>query len=333
MKRILYLFVLLAALVAAGCQKTLVQFSVTPVSLEFNGEAGTQTLTVTAGDTWALKVDESAASWLTTSRIYGQSSTTVDVSVTANAPAPRSAEIVFSCSGQSVKVTVTQAAGNAEVEVEKGEFYPDPASGIEIDPVCPDADAPAIIVFKPAADNPLYGHSGELYGHLGVVVEGEWMYVQGEWGQPTEKTHFTKIADNHWELKLEPTVREYFESGDTPITQLAIIVRSEDGSIKSHDEDQFCSAVDNQFKPVPFEPHPLVTAELPAGAKHGINYNADGTMTFVFYDQDTAKKSHKYCYIVGDWNNWERVAEGAMKWDPTAGCWWITLGDFDADKE
>ena len=120
MKRILYVFIALSAFLAVSCQETLEQFSVTPASLEFSGEAGTQTMTVTAGTTWALKVDESAASWLTTSKIYGKSSATVDVSVTANGPEARSAEIVLSSSGQSVTVTVTQAAGNAEVEVEKG---------------------------------------------------------------------------------------------------------------------------------------------------------------------------------------------------------------------
>ena len=329
MKRIL-LFFTAAVIALAGCQNKEMtgSLSVNPSSLEFGGDADTLTVTVTSEGAWGVK---SSASWVTTSPSFGKSSATVKVIVEANSPKERTAELTFSGSGATPQVvSVKQAPGTA---AEKGEFYPDPASCIEVDPVCPDADMPATIIFKPTADNPLYGHTGELYGHLGVVVEGEWMFVQGEWGQATEKTHFTKVADNHWELKLEPTVREYFESGDTPITQLAMIVRTEDGSIKSHDADQFCSATDNQFKPVPFEPHPLVTAELPAGAEYGINYNADGTVTFVFYDQDTAKKSHKYCYIVGDWNNWERVAEGAMKWDPTKGCWWITLGDFDADKE
>ena len=329
MKRILFAFA--AVLIAlVGCKNNELDgsLSVSPSTLEFGGDADTLTVTVTAENAWAVK---SSSTWCTTTPTYGKSGTTVKVMVQANSPKERTAELSFSGSGsQPVVVSVIQAPGTA---AEKGESYPDPTSGIEVDPVCPDADSPATIIFKPAADNPLYGHTGELYGHLGVVVEGEWMYVQGEWGQPTEKTHFTKVADNHWELKLEPTVREYFESGETPITKLAIIVRSEDGNTKSHEADQFCSAIDNKYKPVPFEPHPLVTAELPAGAKHGINYNADGTMTFVFYDQDTAKKSHKYCYIVGDWNEWKRVEEGCMKWDPTAGCWWITLGDFDADKE
>ena len=332
MKRFLYLFTAVSALILAGCQEDLKQFTVTPTALEFTGDAGTQTVSVTASDTWALKIN-GGGSWLTTSHTYGKSSAEVKVSVTENSPAERSASIVISCSGQSVTVSVKQAAGDAEVAVEKGEFYPDPASCIDVDPVCPDADKPCTIKFNPTSDNPLYGHTGELYAHLGVVVDGEWKYVPSDWGTTDEKVHFKKVADNSWELKLEPTVREYFQSGETPITKLAMIVRTADGNTKSHNDDQFCSATDNKYQAEQFEPDQLVTKKLPEGVDYGINYNADGSVTFVVYDKDTAGQSHKYCYIVGDWNNWERKTEGSMYWDGSKGCWWITLDGFDADKE
>ena len=331
MKRILYVLVAAAALLAVSCNNELAQFSVTPMELNFSGEAGTQTVSVTADDTWALKI-ENGGSWLSTSRTYGKTSADVEVSVTANAPEVRSAQIVFSCAGQSITVKVSQAAGNAEVEVEKGEFYPDPASCIEVDPVCPDADKPCTIKFNPDAANPLYGHSGELYAHLGVVVDGEWKFVPTEWGSTDEKIHFKKVADNSWELKLEPSVREYFGSGETPVTKIAIIVRTADG-VKSHDADQFCSVTDNKYQAEEFTPDPLVTKKLLEGVKHGINYNADGSVTFVFYDKDTAGQSHKYCYIVGEWNDWTRKTEGAMYFDGSQSCWWITLDGFDPDKE
>ena len=323
-----------AIMLAAACEpKIEEQLSVTPAVLEFDGGEGTQTLTVTSSSTWALQ-QTSGSSWCTPSRTFGKSSTTVDITVTANSPQPRTAEFVFSASGsQSVTVTVNQAAGNAEVSVEKGEFYPDPASGIEVDPVCPDADKPCTIIFKPASDNPLYGHTGELYGHFGVVVDGEWKFVPSDWGVADEKVHFKKVADNHWEFRMEPSVREYFGSGETPVTQIALIVRTEDGNTKSHDADQFCSVTDNKYKAETFTPDPLVTKKMPEGAEFGINYNADNSVTFVFYDQDTAGKSHQYCYIVGDWNDWTRKSEGAMFWDGSKGCWWITLDGFDADKE
>ena len=331
MKRIIFL-IMTMAFVAIGCNKNLEQFTVTPTALEFSGEAGSQTVTVTAGETWALKIN-GGGSWLTTSKTYGKSSGQVEVSVTANAPAERTAEIVFSCAGQSVKVAVKQAPGTAEETVEKGEFYPDATSGIEVDPVCPNADKPCTIIFKPASDNPLYGHAGELYGHFGVVVDGEWKYVPSDWGVADEKVHFKKVADNHWEFKMEPSIREYFGSGETPVTKIALIVRSEDGNTKSHDADQFCSVIDDKYKAEEFTPDPLVTKKLPDGVKHGINYNEDGSVTFVFYDKDTAGQSHKYCYIVGDWNEWTRKTEGAMYYDGSQGCWWITLDGFDADKE
>ena len=89
MKRILYVFVLLAALVAASCQENLVQFSVTPTTLEFGGDAQSLAVSVTAGDTWAVKITE-GSSWITSSKTYGQSSMEVTVSVTANSPSPRS---------------------------------------------------------------------------------------------------------------------------------------------------------------------------------------------------------------------------------------------------
>ena len=84
MKRIIFL-IMTMAFVAIGCNKNLEQFTVTPTSLEFSGEAGSQTVTVTAGETWALKIN-GGGSWLTTSKTYGKSSGQVEVSVTANAP-------------------------------------------------------------------------------------------------------------------------------------------------------------------------------------------------------------------------------------------------------
>lgn len=333
MKRI-FCLIFMAALVAVGCQKPLEQFTVTPTSLEFSGEAGSQTVTVTASDTWALKITE-GSSWITSSKTYGKSSTTVEISVTANSPSERTGEIVFSCSGQSIKVTVRQAPGTAEeiITPPEGAATPDPTSGISVDPAYPDADKPCTIIFKPEAGNPLYGHTGELYGHFGVVVDGDWQFVPTDWGTTEEKTHFTKVADNHWEFKMEPSIREYFGSGETPVTKIALIVRTADGNTKSHEADQFCAVQDNKYQAEEFVPDPLVTKKLPEGVKYGINYNADGSVTFVLYDKDTAGQSHKYCYIVGDWNDWTRKTEGAMYFDGSKNCWWITLDGFDADKE
>ena len=323
------------ALVAVGCNKELGQFTVTPSALEFSGDEGSLPVSVTIGEgaTWVVKVDPAATSWLSTSKTYGKVSGSVDVKVTANSPTERSGKLTFSSSGQSVVVTVTQAPGTAEEVVLPGEFYPVPESGITVEPAYPDADKPCTIVFKPEAGNPLYGHTGELYGHFGVVVDGEWKFVPTEWGTTEEKTHFTKVADNHWEFKMEPSIREYFGSGETPVTKIALIVRTADGNTKSHEADQFCSVMDNKYQAEEFDPGEVKTKRVPEGVADGINYNADGSVTFVLHDMDTAGKRHEYCFIVGDWNNWTRVPEGSMFYDPTTGKWWITLDGFDADKE
>ena len=210
---------------------------------------------------------------------------------------------------------------------------PDPASGITFDPAIPNADESCKILFKPSSSNTLYNHKGELYAHLGVVVEGEWEFVPAGWDQNIEKCHFTKVAENSWELELKPSVREFFGTGTTPIEKLAVIVRTADGTVKSHDKDQFNSVKDEKYKAEEFTPDPIVRETMKADLRHGINYNADGTVSFVLYDKDKTGAYAKYCYITGDWNDWERISEGAMKRDDAAGCWWITLGGFDPDKE
>ena len=340
MKRILYAFITFAAVLAVfGCNRELEgELSVSPASLEFGGDAETQTLTVNASSSWTTAMS-SNVKWCTLSKTYGKSSETIEVSVTANSNTERSVTLYFNTvGGKPVSVTVTQAPGTAESgpaydNSVQGEFYPEASSGITVDPVYPAADEPCTIIFKPESGNPLYGYSGELYGHFGVVVEGEWMFVPTEWATTEEKTHFKKVAENHWEFRMEPSIREYFGSGETPVTKIALIVRTADGNTKSHDADQFCSVYDDKFEAEEFIPDEVVGKWLPEGVKQGINYNEDGSVTFVLYDKDKAGASHTYCYIVGDWNNWERVKEGAMYRDNSAGMWWITLDGFDADKE
>ncbi len=67
--------------------------------------------------------------------------------------------------------------------------------------------------------------------------------------------------------------------------------------------------------------------------EHGVNFNPDGSVTFVLYDKDTQGKGHDSCHIVGDWNDWDRTDAGKMEWDASIGCWSITLDGFDPNKE
>ena len=305
--------------------------------MEVPVEGAQRMLSVTCDGAWALNLNAND-SWCTTDVTSGKGNGTVSVTISRNeAEDERSTQLVFSAEGLSpVTVTVTQKGTASSVIIPddpENLVSPDPASGITVEPAYPNADEACVIKFNPQSGNPLYNHSGDLYGHLGVVVEGEWMFVPTDWGTTDKKTRFTKVADNSWELKLEPSVREYFGSGQIPLNMIAIIVRSADGSIKSHDADQFCSVKEEKYFNESFTPDPLVFETMPSGVRHGINYNENGSVTFVLYDKAKDGKRSDYCYIVGDWNEWERVKQGAMKRDNEAGCWWITLDGFDPDKE
>ena len=327
----------LAAVLAVSCTEELGgKLSVTPSALEFDGKGGVKTLTIHAPGAWELTQEEDA-SWCTVSNTSGKASMAINVTVTENPAQDRSTSLTISAVGCApVTVTVTQTVAGDDPDYDpntQGDAYPEASSGVTVDPVYPNADEPCTIKFNPVSGNPLFGHTGELYGHLGVIVDDEWQFVPADWGTTEEKVHFTKVAENSWELKLEPSIREYFGTGQTPVTKIAIIVRSADGNTKSHDADQFCSVMDLKYKADEFIPDAIVEKPLPEGVEHGINCSADGSVTFVLYDKDKDGKAHEYCYIVGDWNGWERVPEGAMFRDNSAGCWWITLDGFDADTE
>ena len=343
MKRILYVFIALAALMAAGCNPENLEanFTVTPEILEFDGDAGTKTLTITSSGAWALTQQENTA-WCTPSRSIGQGSTTINVSVKANTPQERTAELVFQSSGSKpVTVIVKQAAGTnsggGSTEVELSTL-PD---GFSIAPEILNADYAAKIYLKLPSTSALYNHTG----NIGVLDEyKEWHCVMSEWPNAEdssqwvkcnfEKNKLKKEADNIYSLALEPSIREWFESGDLAVNGIGIVVRNEDGTKKAQDEDHFFEdIIDDKNIAVPFEPDPVIVRPMESGLEYGINCNSDNSVTFVLYDKDTKGASHKYCYIVGDWNNWERVKEGAMFRDNTAGCWWITLKDFDPNTE
>lgn len=73
--------------------------------------------------------------------------------------------------------------------------------------------------------------------------------------------------------------------------------------------------------------------EMPSGMEHGINYNDDGSVTFVFYDKDKNGKSHDYAYLIGEFNEWKTSSKYAMNRDEASGCWWYTLTGMAPKKE
>ena len=200
-------------------------------------------------------------------------------------------------------------------------------NGLTSDPQQPNADQACTLYYKADASSPFYNYTEDIYAHIGIVNE-TWECVQANWNENKDKCKFIPIAKNLWKLPLEPTIRDYFSSGTKTVEKIGVVVRSADGSKQT--SDIFVSVQEDLYQFVPAE---VKLLPLPAGAQHGINYNADGSVTLVFYDKDKNNKRFDYCYVVGDFSKWEREDAYIMNRDEEAGCWWYTMTGVEADKE
>lgn len=205
------------------------------------------------------------------------------------------------------------------------------APGFNYTPEVPDADQPLTITYKADASSPLYGYGGDLYLHTGVIVEDVWSFVPAEWGENLDKCKLTPKEANVWSITLEPTVREWYGSGTTPVEKLGVIVRSSDGTLQT--TDAFVGVTDGQYSG--FAPGEVKNQPLPSGVRHGINVVDNSTVTLVLYDRDLDGNHKDYAYVVGDFNDWtlSNTEASQMYRDDEAGCWWITLGGLDAGRE
>ena len=197
-------------------------------------------------------------------------------------------------------------------------------TGFFTEPAIPDADKSCTIFYRPASSDNLYGSSEDLYVHIwlkdinGVDVDG----CGSTWGDNDEKYKLSKVGTNLWSITLSPTVREWFGAGEIPLQTIGIIARNAAADVQTG--DNFITVEDNRYG---------IETPLPEGMHHGINYNADGTVTLVLYDRDTNGKGKGYCYLLSELSNWERTSDYAMHRDDEHGVWWITLTDLDPDKE
>lgn len=200
----------------------------------------------------------------------------------------------------------------------------------------PDADKELTIWFKADSSSKLYNYTGEVYAHIGVVSEGTWKYVPAEWDENIAKCRMNKVADetNTWSIKLTPSIREWFGSGETPVNKIGIVIRSADGTKKGIENDSFINGItDSKYKP--FQPGAIKTGSLPAGVQHGINIVDNSTVTLVLYDKDKYGARKDFAHVVGDFNNWtlSNDEQSQMFRDDAAGSWWITLTGLDPAKE
>ena len=289
---------------------------VEPTLVKFTSAAGSNTIKVTT-EASAWNASAKDAAWLKISPETGNASADVTLTVEKNEGARRSAVVTFSAENtKDVQITVIQEKGEAPVE--KTGFYSDPEK--------PDADQPCTLYYKADRNSPFFDKSGDLYAHIGI---NEWSNVQADWGQNIDKCKFQKTdTPNLWKLEITPSVRSWFGAEDDEVFRICVVVRNADGSAQT--ADLFLAVEDSKNA---FTPDAVVEESLPSGAQHGINYNADGSVTFVFYEKDKKGNRYDWCYLIGEFNGWERKSEYAMKRDEAAGCWWITCNGFESGKE
>lgn len=205
--------------------------------------------------------------------------------------------------------------------------------GLSWIPEEPDADQELTIYFKAAASSALKGYTGEVYIHTGVVSEGTWLYVPAEWDENLDKCRMERIEDNTWSIKLQPSVRQWFGSGETSVQKLGVVIRSADGTKKGVEEDLFIPVKDNVY--TGFQPGEVKTGTMPQGLVEGINVVDASTVTLVLYDLDKNGQRKDYAHVVGDFNQWtlSNDEHSQMTRDEQAGCWWITLTGLEPGRE
>lgn len=205
--------------------------------------------------------------------------------------------------------------------------------GLSWIPEEPDADQELTIYFKAAASSALKGYTGEVYIHTGVVSEGTWLYVPAEWDENLDKCRMERIEDNTWSIRLQPSVRQWYGSGETPVQKLGVVIRSADGTKKGAEEDLFIPVKDNVY--TGFQPGEVKTGTMPQGLVEGINVVDASTVTLVLYDLDKNGQRKDYAHVVGDFNQWtlSNDEHSQMTRDEQAGCWWITLTGLEPGRE
>ena len=296
----------------------------------FENRMSTQSVSFESSHAWIASLqNESETSWCKINPTQGKAGHgTIVVSVAENTtPDTRSTTLVIKAGTMQKEIAIAQAAKDQEPN--KVPY------GLSYVPEKPDADQALTITFRADAKSELYGYTGDVYIHTGVIDEGNWMFVPADWNQNLDQCKMKADPEgNQWSITLQPTIREWFGSGENPVNQLGLVIRSADGTKKGLKEDSFVNVTDNKYKG--FTPGTVKEKPCPTEATDGINYQTNGKeVTFVLYDADNQGKHKDYAYILGDFNNWKlsNTENSQMYRDNARKCWWITIPNIDPNKE
>lgn len=87
----------------------------------------------------------------------------------------------------------------------------------------------------------LKDYTGDVYAHTGVITDKstsdtDWKYAP-TWGDNSAKYKLTSLGNNKWELKITPSIREYYGVVDgEKILKMAFVFRSSDNSKEGKDD-------------------------------------------------------------------------------------------------
>ncbi len=292
--------------------------TVTASELWFDSEGGSQLLEFrTYAESWTLTQTSGTEDWCIPDKTSGNTSSAFYVKVNPNPDLSRESVLTISAPG----------CKSAEIKVIQNGLQDD---AISLEPASPDADLPLTIIYKAVPDTPLYDYAGDVYVHIGVVDGDFWQFTPADWYSNIDKCRMNPVGDNTWSLELSPTVREWFGADKTAVERIGLVIRSDDRTLQAFEDDYFIDVTDGQYH---FDHETPALESVPAGAGYGINYNDDGSVTFVLYEKDKNGNHYDYAYVIGDFNGWAPSKDYAMKRDEARGCWWYTMTGVEPGRE
>lgn len=105
---------------------------------------------------------------------------------------------------------------------------------ITVDPPLPTAGQAVTVTFHAdEGSKGLKDYTGDVYAHAGVLTDkstssSDWKYVKTAWGQNSPETKLTRLDANTYELKIQPSIKEYYGVPDNEkILKLAFVFRSD----------------------------------------------------------------------------------------------------------
>lgn len=184
-----------------------------------------------------------------------------------------------------------------------------------------------VVDINNATNKGLLGYTGDAYAHTGVITQlskdtHDWKYVIGTWGVNTTQPKLKRLAANLYELTVGNPRKFYNVSSSDKIVQLALVVRSSDGTKQT--EDLFVNLYDSGLNIIFLSPKVTPLYLLPGDTVKVQSYTSVKASQSLYLNgkllTQTSLDTLSYSLIVQDTGkNYVRVAaidpHGAVKAD------------------